>query len=163
MTITKVHAKTNVIVVSLKIAYVGFLQVLSQLTTVGPMSELQFLDQFHFMANRKDSYFTLVIENASTGKVVAAGTILIEYKFVHMRGRVGHIEDIVVDSNQRGLNLGLHVIEALKGIGKRAGCYKVILDCSDKNVPFYEKCGFTKKEVEMAWYIPENDIPVTKL
>lgn len=32
----------------------------------------------------------------------------------------------------------------------------VILDCSEKNVPFYEKCGFKQKEVEMAWYVPQE-------
>ena len=31
-----------------------------------------------------------------------------------------------------------------------AGCYKVILDCSEDNVPFYAKCGLTKKEVQMV-------------
>lgn len=30
----------------------------------------------------------------------------------------------------------------------------VILDCAVKNIPFYEKCGFTPKESQMAWYIP---------
>lgn len=30
------------------------------------------------------------------------------------------------------------------------GCYKVILDCSEDNVPFYEKCGLTRKEVQMV-------------
>jgi hypothetical protein len=34
----------------------------------------------------------------------------------------------------------------------------VILDCSQKNVPFYEKCGFIHKEYEMACYFPENDV-----
>ena len=33
---------------------------------------------------------------------------------------------------------------------QEAGCYKVILDCSEENVPFYEKCGLTKKEVQMV-------------
>jgi hypothetical protein len=43
------------------------------------------------------------------------------------------------------MNLGKLIIEALTFIGKRTGCYKIILDCSDKNVPFYQKCGFTQK------------------
>lgn len=30
------------------------------------------------------------------------------------------------------------------------GCYKVILDCSEDNVPFYQKCGLVKKEVQMV-------------
>lgn len=34
---------------------------------------------------------------------------------------------------------------------KEAGCYKVILDCAENNVAFYEKCGLTRKEVQMVW------------
>lgn len=33
---------------------------------------------------------------------------------------------------------------------KGAGCYKVILDCGESNVAFYEKCGLTRKEVQMV-------------
>ena len=33
------------------------------------------------------------------------------------------------------------------------------VDCSNQNIPFYEKCGFKQKEFEMAYYIPENDKP----
>jgi glucosamine-phosphate N-acetyltransferase len=36
------------------------------------------------------------------------------------------------------------------------------VDCSDKNAPFYQKCGFTQKEVEMAYYIKANDVPNAK-
>ena len=30
------------------------------------------------------------------------------------------------------------------------GCYKVILDCNEDNVTFYEKCGLIKKEIQMV-------------
>lgn len=33
------------------------------------------------------------------------------------------------------------------------GCYKVILDCDEKNVQFYSKCNFAKKGVQMAIYL----------
>lgn len=46
------------------------------------------------------------------------------------------------------------VIAALVSYAQRQGCYKVILDCSDSNVPFYQKCGFTRKEVQMVSYLP---------
>lgn len=45
---------------------------------------------------------------------------------------MGHIEDIAVNSNQQGKKLGLRIIQALKFIGAQRGCYKVILDCSEK-------------------------------
>ncbi|RKO94881.1 hypothetical protein CAUPRSCDRAFT_1903, partial [Caulochytrium protostelioides] len=97
----------------------------------------------------------IVIEHVAKRHIVAAGTIFVERKFVHANGLVGHIEDIVSHREARGLHLGQSIIEQLKHIGAQTGCYKVILDCSEKNVPFYEKCGFTRKEVEMAWYIDE--------
>tara|TARA_B100000768_G_C11038700_1_gene273264 strand:+ start:433 stop:573 length:141 start_codon:yes stop_codon:yes gene_type:complete len=34
-----------------------------------------------------------------------------------------------------------------------AGCYKSILNCSEKNIGFYEKCGYKFKEVSMAKYL----------
>jgi len=36
------------------------------------------------------------------------------------------------------------------------GCYKVILDCDDKNVKFYTKCGFFPKERMMAAYLKDE-------
>lgn len=42
------------------------------------------------------------------------------------------------------------MIEALLDASKAQGCYKVILDCSEANAPFYEKCGLTRKEVQMV-------------
>ena len=47
-------------------------------------------------------------------KVVATGTIYIEYKFIHQVGKVGHIEDMVVDSDYRNKGLGTMIVENLK-------------------------------------------------
>jgi hypothetical protein len=35
-------------------------------------------------------------------------------------------------------------------VARGKGCYKVILDCADHNVAFYEKCGLTRKEIQMV-------------
>ena len=78
---------------------------------------------------------------------------LIERKFIHENGLVGHIEDIVVHKEYRKMNFGLFIIEQLTYLGQVNGCYKILLDCSEKNVQFYEKCGYTRKGVEMARYI----------
>ena len=68
--------------------------------------------------------FTIAICNDREDRVVAAGTVFVERKFVHNNGLVGHIEDIAVDANQQGKKLGLRIIEALKYIGAKKGCYK---------------------------------------
>ncbi|KAJ9523600.1 hypothetical protein QJQ45_007325 [Haematococcus lacustris] len=66
--------------------------------------------------------------------------------------QVGHIEDVVVDERCRGARLGLRLITALTEAAQAAGCYKVVLDCSEDNVAFYEKCGLRRKDVQMANY-----------
>ena len=43
-----------------------------------------------------------------------------------------------------------HLIRIAK---EKFRCYKIILDCAEKNEKFYEKCGFVKKEIQMALYL----------
>ena len=76
------------------------------------------------------------------GKIVGATTLLIEQKFIHKGGLVGHIEDVVVDKNFQGQKIGEKIMKYLLEIAKNRGCYKTILDCTDDVKPFYEKLGF---------------------
>jgi len=75
-------------------------------------------------------------------RVVGAATLIIEPKFIHGGGMVGHIEDVVVDKKYQGKKIGEQVIMYLLEESKAKGCYKTILDCSDEVKPFYEKLGF---------------------
>ena len=123
------------------------LQLLSQLTTVGEINEEQYYQQFNLL--NSDSYFICVIENRDENTIVGSATLLVENKLIHNCGKVGHIEDVVIDSKYRGYGLGKIIIEKLVEKAKEKNCYKVILDCSLENIPFYEKCGFRKIEFEM--------------
>ena len=44
-----------------------------------------------------------------------------------------------MDQNYRGKKLGVRLIGVLKQISALHDCYKIILDCNEKNVPFYER------------------------
>ncbi len=77
------------------------------------------------------------------GKIVGTTTLLIEQKFIHEGGLVGHIEDVVVDKKFQGQKIGEKIMKYLLDIAKKRGCYKTILDCTDDVKPFYEKLGFT--------------------
>jgi glucosamine-phosphate N-acetyltransferase len=125
----------------------GFRALLSQLTTVG---EGDFKRRFRAIADGPE--YVYVIESACRTRVVASGTLLLERKFTRNCGTCGHIEDVVVDSNERGKDLGRVIIEALTKAAEFAGCYKVILDCSEANAGFYERCGYVRKEIQMAKY-----------
>ncbi|KAF8996035.1 acyl-CoA N-acyltransferase [Cyathus striatus] len=135
----------------------GHLAVLSVLTVVSDPGAEAYYSQFEAMRATPRTYYTLVIVDRASDQVVAVGCVFIERKFLRGLGKVGHIEDIAVDKNQQGKKLGLRVINALTGISEREGCYKTILNCSDSNIPFYEKCGYEKKENEMAKY---NSSPI---
>ncbi len=86
----------------------------------------QSVDRYNYLKAHNHEYFTIVIEDTKKEKIVGAGTLLVERKFVHHNGLVGHVEDIVTHSDYRGLNLGRLIIETLKYIGKKKGCYKGI-------------------------------------
>lgn len=82
-------------------------------------------------------------------KIVGTASYFVELKFLHNGGKVMHIEDVVVNDEYKSLGIGKKLILYLTGLAKNAKCYKIILDCSEKNVGFYEKCGFKRRELQM--------------
>ncbi|EGC38157.1 hypothetical protein DICPUDRAFT_76233 [Dictyostelium purpureum] len=135
----------------------GFSECLQQLTEA-KFTKSQFIDRYSELKKQPDTYFIVVAEDLKKKKIIACGTLFVEKKFIRNCGTCGHIEDIVVDKTYRGKNLGLRIIEQLTHIGKKLGCYKLILDCSDSNVKFYEKCLFEKKGVQMSLYLPMSKL-----
>ncbi|KAI0254522.1 acyl-CoA N-acyltransferase [Lactifluus subvellereus] len=130
----------------------GHLSVLSILTQTPDVGAAAWTSQFHALNSAPGTYYILVIVSRETDRIVGTGGVFIERKFLRGLGRVGHIEDIAVAREMQGKKLGLRIIEALTYISENAGCYKTILNCSDANTPFYEKCGYEKRENEMAKY-----------
>jgi glucosamine-phosphate N-acetyltransferase len=138
----------------------GFLGILSELTKIGEISKAQyigilfipnsFIEQLNKMPT--DTYIVLVAFDTVDNKIVGTGTLLIERKFIHGCGSAGHIEDVVISETRRGQSLGKLLVDSLVREARQAGCYKVVLDCSEKNTAFYERCGFARKEVQMALY-----------
>lgn len=131
-----------------------FCNVLKQLTSCDT-DEQKFVEIFEKMyeINQVDTqYFVIVWEDMDNGNIVLAWTILIEKKFIHDWRSVWHIEDIVVSKEYNGKWLGRHLINLLVDLWKKKSCYKVILDCTDDVLPFYEWCSFEKKNLWLAIY-----------
>lgn len=72
----------------------------------------------------KDTYYIIVVEDEKK-EVVGTGAVVVERKFIHELGKVGHIEDIAVRKDQQGKKLGLRIIETLGKVAEEVGCYKV--------------------------------------
>ncbi|RDL41051.1 Glucosamine-phosphate N-acetyltransferase [Venustampulla echinocandica] len=129
----------------------GFLDCLRVLTTVGDITEEQWSGRYEWMTTQgKGCYYLLVVDDGS--RIVGTGALIVERKFIHNLGLVGHIEDIAVAQDQQGKKLGLKIIQALDFVAAKVGCYKSILDCSEANEGFYIKCGFRRAGLEMAHY-----------
>ena len=85
------------------------------------------------------------------GKIVGSTTLLIEQKFIHDGGFVGHIEDVVVKKEFEGQEIGMKLVLSLLDVANEKKCYKTILNCEDELIPFYEKIGFKQKSNEMRF------------
>jgi glucosamine-phosphate N-acetyltransferase len=115
------------------------------LTTLDTLRQTSDIDK-----NKADEIFEKINSNPDhiiavaelDGKIVGATTLLIEPKFIHKGGQVGHIEDVVVDKKFQGQKIGEKIMKYLLEFAKNRGCYKTILDCTDEVKPFYEKIGF---------------------
>ncbi len=128
----------------------GFFETLSNLTVVGDIytndeSKREVINKI--MGN--ENYIIVVAEDLKSHKIIGTATLLIEQKFIHNGGRVGHIEDVATRKGFEGIGVGKELIHKLIEISNEYGCYKIILDCDEKVVKFYEKIGFSKKAVMM--------------
>jgi len=97
-----------------------------------------------FISQSNVSGFVYVLEDT----IVGYGSLVFETKI--RGGRVGHIEDIVVNTKFRKKNIGLKIIHHLIDESKKRKCYKVSLVCKEHNVTFYKKCGLTVDGISMS-------------
>ena len=87
--------------------------------------------------------------------LVATGTILYERKFIYNHSVLGHIEDICVKQEYRGLGLGKKIVCHLMSCAKERECYKTTLVCNENTAEFYKKCNLEQRGVQMS-QIAEN-------
>ncbi len=92
---------------------------------------------------------TYVACDQRTQEVVGTVSLLIEQKFIHRGGKVGHIEDVAVRRGFRGKGLGADLVRFATEEARRLGCYKVILNCFEPLVPFYASLGYRKHDLGM--------------
>lgn len=129
----------------------GLWEVYSGLTSapvIGKEKLKALVDELNADVNRE-----LVVAVDGDGSVLGTASLVLERKLIRGGALCGHIEDVVVSDKARGRGLGRRLVTHLTDIARTRGCYKVILDCAENNVAFYERCGFKRKEVQMAMYI----------
>jgi glucosamine-phosphate N-acetyltransferase len=125
----------------------GFIETLGNLSDTGgltPASARRILERLE-----RASLYHVFVAAGADGKVVGATTLLVEQKFIHGGGLVGHIEDVAVRRGSEGRGIGGSLVKAAVRMADELGCYKVILDCKEEVEPFYAKLGFRKNDLGM--------------
>lgn len=104
----------------------GYMDVLRVVGRTGWVGEDIWEERCEWLRTMSSTYYILVVVNPED-RIVASGTLMMERKFVHNLGIVGHVEDLAVARDQKGKKMGLRVLEALVHVAQTVGCYKVCL------------------------------------
>ena len=101
--------------------------------------------------------FVAVIPQRQAGREVVVGTttLLVEPKFIFNGGRVGHIEDVSVRRGYEDMGLGRRLVSHATQVAKDMGCVKMVLDCSEETMPFYEKLGYSYQDNCMKKFLQD--------
>ena len=125
-----------------------YIDLLRQLTECGKISYDEFKQRFNQMKQCLNTYYVLVIEDIELNKkIIGTATLVCEKKFIRQLGIRGRIEDVVVDSQYRGQQLGKLLIDLLtKFAHEKCDCYKISLECKDHLVSFYKQFGYDHED-----------------
>ena len=101
--------------------------------------------QFTYMANYKPNV-----------QVVGTAMMHFQHKLSYNCGTAAHLEDVVVDQRFRGCGIGELLVEKAIETAKAFECYKIMLTCFAKTVPYYLKFGFKQHDIGMKLVLKEE-------
>ena len=126
----------------------GFLETLDFLRKASDLDKNKAREILEKIKQNPNQIIQVAIDDK---KIVGCITLLIEQKFIHDGGLVGHIEDVVVRKDYEGKGIGMKLVTSMLEYAKRKNCYKTILDCKDDVKQFYERIGFKHESNGMRY------------
>jgi len=127
----------------------SYVQLLSQLTIVGDISESQYVEQFKRM-KESGLHLVVVIEDDSKQLIVGTITLVIGYKFLYGTAPQGWLENAVVLKDYRHHGLGTLLVNTVKLLSIKYNVYRLLLNCRDDLISFYTMFGFKMEDNMMA-------------
>ncbi|MDD3283998.1 MAG: GNAT family N-acetyltransferase [Patescibacteria group bacterium] len=117
----------------------GFFYTLGNLTD-SPILDLEKSKKIYDKIKSQGTYIFVAVSDDE--QIVGSISLLLEQKFIHGGSIVGHIEDVVTRKGYEGNGIASALLNCAIDFAKENKCYKVILDCKDDLIKFYEKFGF---------------------
>jgi glucosamine-phosphate N-acetyltransferase len=133
--------------------YIQYLNIMYEFTNYKyELSKEEFEKHIDEMESNKLKKILIITKD---DELIGAGTI---FKMVKLHNNpIGQIEDVIITEKFRNYGFGKILIKYLIEIGlKEFKCYKVILNCLEKNIGFYERCGFEEVGFEMKYISIKN-------
>jgi glucosamine-phosphate N-acetyltransferase len=123
----------------------GLLEVLENLAPVGGLSKPAAKAILReIKSNPLHRIFVAVVQDGrNQGLIIGTTTLLVEPKFIFSGGRVAHIEDVAVRVEYQRKGIGFKLVNYATEQAAIMRCVRTVLDCSDENIPFYEKIGYS--------------------
>lgn len=119
----------------------GFLDVLNNL--VPPDIDNKHAKEILRKIKSSSLHKIFVAEDDRSGKIAGTTSLLVEPKFINKGMKVGYIEDVAVSKDYEGQGIGSKLVSyATNQAISIHNCKKVLLYCSLKIRPFYEKLGY---------------------
>jgi len=129
----------------------GFFETLSNLTPVGRISEEHENAKKVLHEITSNPFHKIFVAVKNDGEIVGSTTVLIEQKFIHNGERVAHHEDTATKKGYEGMGIATAVVGRALRFARQMKCYKVIGECTEENVPFWEKFGYEEYQISMKY------------
>jgi glucosamine-phosphate N-acetyltransferase len=120
----------------------AFLRLLYQLSPGEGISERQKEAWRELLEDRNQSVWVY----EEDGEIIGTATFMLRKNVSHGGRPVGYIENVVVDAVDRRKRIGLSLINHCLEQARSLGCYKVVLTCAHRLIPFYLCAGFRVHE-----------------
>lgn len=126
----------------------GFFETLENLSSLEGLT-MERASQILQEISTNPFYHIFVVEDR--GQIVGVTTLLVEQKFIHNGGRVGHIEDVATRKGWERRGIGSDVVRCAIKAARKEGCYRIVLNCSKEKIPFYEGLEFERHGFSMRF------------
>lgn len=128
----------------------SFYETLNNLVESPVLDEHMTTTLFQRMTEQMTQLFVAIDETAG---IIWSVSVLIEQKLTKGGVLAWHIEELVTRKWFESSGVGSKLMEAALAHVFDHGCYKIVLDCKEELVGYYEKFEFTRGGVQMKRYL----------
>jgi glucosamine-phosphate N-acetyltransferase len=130
----------------------GFVECLEALSTVGKIPLAEAREIYRWRLSHGCYTYVAVDDD----EIVGTATLILERKFLHGGGWAGRVEEVAVRRDRQHQGIGTILMQHINQKAQELRCYKVVLCCTEANVPFYQRTGYRTYDIGMRQDFPQE-------